>query len=530
MPVEFVGGLRVSDADTVEIAKMVLVGKVNKDIVLRINRHGQPAVGLCGDDGLLFRVATTSGPGGRGHRLRGADRARRRRRDRAHRRRLHPGHRVGRRRPRRALAQRQRRRGRGRRGAGARRLQGDLPHRRRGLAARPGRPGLGDLRDDRRRGRGGAGRASRAGCGRSCGACLDAIHGGVTYAHIVDGRVPHSLLLELFTDAGHRHEGAARRGDRRADPATTRATTSSSSAGEGVRLWDADGREYLDFLAGIAVCNTGHCHPQRRGGGAGAGRAAAARLEPLLHRADGAARRAAGGALARRQGVLLQLGRGGQRGGAQARAQAPAGRALRRRSTAASTGAPTARCRRRRRRPSRRRSRRSSRASTPCCRRRRRTRSGPDDGGRRARADPGRVGRAPARPASWWREIRAACDEHGALLIVDEVQTGMGRTGTLWAYERYGMRAGRDDGRQGPRRRAADRRARHAPELRRRLRARRPRLDVRGQPAGVARPPTPRSTSSTTRRCSSACASCGARADRGAARAAGRERRPRRAA
>jgi acetylglutamate kinase len=33
-------------------------------------------------------------------------------------------------------------------------------------------------------------------------ACLDAITGGVTFAHIVDGRVPHSLLLELFTDAG----------------------------------------------------------------------------------------------------------------------------------------------------------------------------------------------------------------------------------------------------------------------------------------------------------------------------------------
>ena len=33
-------------------------------------------------------------------------------------------------------------------------------------------------------------------------ACLDAIHGGVSTAHIVDGRVPHSLLLELFTDAG----------------------------------------------------------------------------------------------------------------------------------------------------------------------------------------------------------------------------------------------------------------------------------------------------------------------------------------
>ena len=33
-------------------------------------------------------------------------------------------------------------------------------------------------------------------------ACVEAIHGGVTYAHIIDGRLPHSLLLELFTDAG----------------------------------------------------------------------------------------------------------------------------------------------------------------------------------------------------------------------------------------------------------------------------------------------------------------------------------------
>jgi acetylglutamate kinase len=33
-------------------------------------------------------------------------------------------------------------------------------------------------------------------------ACLEAINGGVSHAHIVDGRVPHSLLLELFTDAG----------------------------------------------------------------------------------------------------------------------------------------------------------------------------------------------------------------------------------------------------------------------------------------------------------------------------------------
>ncbi|MEA2456559.1 MAG: acetylglutamate kinase [Thermoleophilaceae bacterium] len=56
MEVKFVDGLRVSDEATVEVAKMVLVGKQNKDIVLRINRHGQPAVGLCGDDGRLFTV------------------------------------------------------------------------------------------------------------------------------------------------------------------------------------------------------------------------------------------------------------------------------------------------------------------------------------------------------------------------------------------------------------------------------------------------------------------------------------------
>ena len=57
MEVRFVEGLRVSDAETVEVAKMVLLGKVNSDIVLRLNRHGQPAVGLSGEDGTMFEVA-----------------------------------------------------------------------------------------------------------------------------------------------------------------------------------------------------------------------------------------------------------------------------------------------------------------------------------------------------------------------------------------------------------------------------------------------------------------------------------------
>ena len=102
LPVEFVGGLRVSDEATVEVAKMVLVGKVNKDIVLRINRHGQPAVGLCGDDGLLFRVDTMEGPGGEDIGYVGRIEQGQHRRDRAHRRGLHPGHRLDRGRPRRA--------------------------------------------------------------------------------------------------------------------------------------------------------------------------------------------------------------------------------------------------------------------------------------------------------------------------------------------------------------------------------------------------------------------------------------------
>src|SRR5437763_8340187 len=65
LPVEFVDGLRVSDPATEEVAKMVLVGKVNKDIVLRLGRHGQPAVGLCGDDALQFMVARQAAPSGR---------------------------------------------------------------------------------------------------------------------------------------------------------------------------------------------------------------------------------------------------------------------------------------------------------------------------------------------------------------------------------------------------------------------------------------------------------------------------------
>jgi acetylglutamate kinase len=51
---QFVGGMRVTDEETVEIVEMVLVGRINKEIVGLINHHGGKAVGLSGKDGALI--------------------------------------------------------------------------------------------------------------------------------------------------------------------------------------------------------------------------------------------------------------------------------------------------------------------------------------------------------------------------------------------------------------------------------------------------------------------------------------------
>ncbi len=53
---EFRNGLRVTDAATLEVARMVLVGKVNRDLVSAINTHGSLAVGMSGEDANLLRV------------------------------------------------------------------------------------------------------------------------------------------------------------------------------------------------------------------------------------------------------------------------------------------------------------------------------------------------------------------------------------------------------------------------------------------------------------------------------------------
>jgi acetylglutamate kinase len=60
MKVEFFDGLRVTDDAAMEVVKMVLVGKVNKELVSSINAHGRLAVGVSGDDGNLIRARAIS--------------------------------------------------------------------------------------------------------------------------------------------------------------------------------------------------------------------------------------------------------------------------------------------------------------------------------------------------------------------------------------------------------------------------------------------------------------------------------------
>lgn len=60
LPVEFHDGLRVTSDEAMEIVKMVLVGKVNKELVAAINTHGRLAVGIAGDDANLIRATQRS--------------------------------------------------------------------------------------------------------------------------------------------------------------------------------------------------------------------------------------------------------------------------------------------------------------------------------------------------------------------------------------------------------------------------------------------------------------------------------------
>ena len=61
---KFIGGLRYTDKDTIDIVKMVLAGKVNKELVALLAQHKGNAVGLCGIDGKMIIAEKAEGAGG----------------------------------------------------------------------------------------------------------------------------------------------------------------------------------------------------------------------------------------------------------------------------------------------------------------------------------------------------------------------------------------------------------------------------------------------------------------------------------
>ena len=116
---------------------------------------------------------------------------------------------------------------------------------------------------------------SAAVCFRSSNNCIDAIENGVSRVHILDGRIAHCLLLEIFTNKGigtailgegeENYDGKLkRRLSKRRKRACFTPTTGIRVVldhGDGVYLYDFDGKKYLNFAAGIAVQALGYHYP-----------------------------------------------------------------------------------------------------------------------------------------------------------------------------------------------------------------------------------------------------------------------------
>ncbi|HVY96659.1 MAG TPA: acetylglutamate kinase [Solirubrobacterales bacterium] len=199
LEVKFHEGLRVSDAETVEVAKMVLVGKLNSEIVQRLNRHGQPAVGMAGEDGTLFEVSPVANADQVGF-VGSIER-------------VHVGvlnHIAADYIPVIASSASDREgqsynvnadEAAGKVAAALGAYKAVFLTDVEGWLADPGdeaslisRATVGEVRTRLEEIDGGMRPKLQA--------CVDAISGGAQSAHIIDGRKPHSLLLELFTDAG----------------------------------------------------------------------------------------------------------------------------------------------------------------------------------------------------------------------------------------------------------------------------------------------------------------------------------------
>ncbi|MHB8656804.1 MAG: aspartate aminotransferase family protein [Solirubrobacteraceae bacterium] len=209
--------------------------------------------------------------------------------------------------------------------------------------------------------------------------------------------------------------------------------------GEGCRLWDSEGQEYLDFLAGISVLNVGHCHPRV----VAAIREQVGRLthvtnlyytEPAIRLSAALARSSLGGKVflcnsgAEAIEAALKLVRRARPGGEIVVVQG----AFHGRTYGALSATPQE----------------SKQAPfAPLV-------PGfvvvPQDAEALERAvgastaavllEPiqGESGVHPL-PGELLHAARSACDRSGAALVFDEIQTGMGRTGTLWAYEQSGV-------------------------------------------------------------------------------------------
>ncbi len=208
----FRAGLRVTTPETMDVVRMVLTGQVNREIVGLINEHGPFAVGMSGEDANLLTARRLARRG-----RRRADRHRRGRRGRVGRSgrdhraaggRPDPGHLQRRPRGDRRRAERERRhRGRGRRDR-ARRGQAGPADGRRGPVPELVGQGRGQRAQARPFSQLTADELAALMPGLSDGmipkmaACLAAVRAGVPQAHVLDGRLPHAILLEIFTDSG----------------------------------------------------------------------------------------------------------------------------------------------------------------------------------------------------------------------------------------------------------------------------------------------------------------------------------------
>ena len=209
--------------------------------------------------------------------------------------------------------------------------------------------------------------------------------------------------------------------------------------GEGALLWDAEGNEYLDFLCGISVTSLGHCHPRivaavREQAGLLMHTSNLFYTEPAMRLAERLSRSSLGGKVffcnsgTEANEAALKLARKAKRGG----------------DVVVVEGAFHGRTY-------------GSLSATP-----QESKQAPFaplvPGFHAVAPEPEALAAAVTeRTAAVLLEpiqgesgvhvlseellaaAREACDRHGAALIFDEIQTGMGRTGTLWAYQRCGV-------------------------------------------------------------------------------------------